>query len=278
MKRQWFQNKGFEYNLNNRRLIIRAIATTKENAQFDDTQIENFLKAISQYSHTMSGKEGKVSLFGEVNYDEDLPLPSKSLFKFIPKEIFKNFIKKGKFQLGSLQYYREIENEKIKDKKEGYSNIIINTDNRQLLASVISGFNYYIFCGTDKLDELEYKSANFGGYIMKINNIKSFATKVMKAIGAKSWSTRKVFYSDFKAYKVNADVEMDGANPNLSEELFNKLIEISELPSVFGKPKSFEPEQEVRVAFDMGSVTKRKKLNFDNLGLLEEIKLVNTAS
>ena len=39
----------------------------------------------------------------------------------------------------------------------------------------------------------------FGGYVMKINNIGSFAEKVSKAVGAESWQVRKVAYTDYKA-------------------------------------------------------------------------------
>ena len=43
----------------------------------------------------------------------------------------------------------------------------------------------------------------FGGVILKINSIGSFADKVMKAIGASDWQLREITYSDFKAYRVD---------------------------------------------------------------------------
>ena len=46
-------------------------------------------------------------------------------------------------------------------------------------------------------------SAKYGGYIMIIKNIKSFAEKVKTAIGAQSWYVNEISYSDYKAYSVD---------------------------------------------------------------------------
>ena len=115
---------------------------------------------------------------------------------------------------------------------------------------------------------------NFGGYVMKIDNIYSFAEKVMKAIGADEWQVNKVCYTDYKAYSTEIQpINFNVVSPDLSDELFNILYQLSESPSVFSKPTRFKDELELRLAFTMRKDVKTT-LNFDNLGLLDYIEIV----
>lgn len=248
---------------------------TKENIFFSNDEIENFLKIFSDYYKNYAKNPNAYELFGRIDFIENTSNNySGPFFKFIDKETYDNFISKGKFQVGSLQHYREIERDESRDEKEGYSNIILNTNNRQILTSVISGFDNYIFCGTYDLNQKEVMVKKFGKYIIKINNIKSFAEKVKNAIGAISWQVEKVQYTDFKAFKSSINtIDLNGVGPELSNELFDILYRLSERPSLFSKPLRFIPEQELRLTFKMNKKTK-KKLKFDNLGLLRDIEII----
>jgi hypothetical protein len=180
--------------------------------------------------------------------------------------------------LGSLKLYSEIENKKIRDVKEGFSNIIIDSGTRQIVVSVISGFNFYIQCGTYNLDASDFMSKNFGSYVIKIKNIKSYANKVQKTIGAKNWHIKKVLYSDYKAFRIERNIShLSGVSPDLSNEMFNILYDASFIPSIFCKPTFFNKEQELRLVFEMEKNVK-KELNFDQLGLLDEIEILKTTT
>jgi hypothetical protein len=279
MKRIFHKYKGFEYILNNRSLILQNIFMTKENIFFSNDELENILKIFSDYLKNYSKNPNAYDLFGEIHYiDNKHNSYSGPLYKFIHKDTYNNFISKGKFQLGSLQYYREIERDESRDEKEGYSNIILNTNNRQILTSVISGFNNYIFCGTSNLNQINVMTKNFGGYIIKIKNVKSFADKIKSAIGAVSWQIEKVNYTDFKAFKSSLNtIDLKGVSPDLSDELFDILYKLSERPSLFSKPTRFKTEQEIRLAFTMNQRVKQR-LNFDNLGLLDHIEIIKTTA
>jgi hypothetical protein len=232
---------------------------TKENQQLTNAQIESFIKATSTYFDQISNKGNLQELFGDLSIDsEGLTDYNEPFYKYIQKDTYNNFISKRKHQLGSLQYYREIEKDESRDEKEGFSNLIINSGNRQILTSVISGFNRYILCGTSNLEQQKHMSKNFGGYVMKIKDIKSFAEKVKNEIGAKDWQVRKVWYTDYKAYMTDRLIEdLSGVGPDLSDELFELLYQISETPSVFCKPMRFSPEQEVRLAFPWERMLKK---------------------
>ena len=275
MKRKFIKNVGFRYFLDNRSLIIQLISMTKENAILTNSQIESFIKATSTCFDSIINKENLQELFGKLNYvTVDSSDYQNPFYKFIHKETYDNYIRKGKFQLGSLQYYREIEKNESRDEKEGFSNLIINSGNRQIFTSVISGFDKYILCGTHNLEKQELMTENFGGYVMKIKNIRSFAEKIKKAIGADEWQVYKVCYTDYKAYSAEIQpINFNGVNPDLSDELFNILNQFSESPSVFSKPTRFKDEQELRIAFTMRKDVKTT-LNFDNLGLLDDIEII----
>ena len=279
MKRIFHKYKGFEYILNNRSLILQNIFMTKENIFYSNDEIEDILKIFSNYLKNYSKNPNAYDLFGELDFIENKDNSySGPLYKFIHKDTYNSFISKGKFQLGSLQYYREIERDESRDEKEGYSNIILHTNNRQILTSVISGFNNYIFCGTYDLTQIDVMAKNFGGYIIKIKNVKSFADKIKSAIGAASWQIEKVTYTDFKAFKSSLNaINLNGVGPDLSDELFDILYKLSELPSLFSKPTRFISEQEIRLAFTMNQKVKNR-LNFDNLGLLDQIEIIKTTA
>ena len=307
MDRQFIKNVGFKYILNNRSLIMQIITMTKENIKLTNTQIEVFIKATSKYLDAIQNADNLIELFGSMDFVyPDQSTFSRPFYKFIHKETYdnKNWSAKGlmlvaallfacpswaahplitddtgtqgkgKFQLGTLQYYREIERQESRDEKEGFANLIINSGNRQILTSVISGFDKYILCGTYDSENMEHMSAKYGGYIMIIKNIKSFAEKVKTAIGAQSWYVNEISYSDYKAYSVDTIIsDLNGVSPDLSDELFNILYEISEKPSVYSKPTRFKDEKELRLSFTMPRDVKTR-LNFDNIGLLTEVEII----
>lgn len=276
MIRKFHRLVGFEYEVNKKSLILQLIAMTKERSQFTDDELKKMIAITSNYLDKVSRDlESPAELFGHIlTADSGIGRIKKPFYKFIPKEIYENHISKGRFQLGSLKYYREIENESSRDEKEGFSNIIIYTGDRQIFASLISGFDQYILCGTHSLDESKYMSERFGGVILKFRNINSFASKTMKAINAFDWHVMDITYSDFKAYIVDQQInDLNGVGPDLGDEMFQHLLNFSTIPSIFCKPTRFKPENEVRLSFKMNRNVKRK-LNFCNQGLLDEIEII----
>jgi hypothetical protein len=279
MKRRFIKYVGFEYELKNRSLIVRQINMTKENLKFTEVELRGFIKATYNYYDSLIKNKNLSDLFGELFLqDVKNDVEALTFYKYISKDTYNNFISKGKFRLGSLKLYSEIENKKIRDVKEGFSNIIIDSGTRQIVVSVISGFNFYIQCGTYNLDASDFMSKNFGSYVIKIKNIKSYANKVQKAIGAKNWYIKKVLYSDYKAYRIERNISnLSGVGPDLSNEMFDILYDASFIPSIFCKPTFFNKEQELRLVFEMEKNVK-KELNFNQLGLLDEIEILKTTT
>jgi len=261
---------GFEYILNKNSIILQHFNMTKENLSYTDMQLAHLCVMSKTDSKDLLGE------FKKMEYvDRSAQRYEGAFYKFIDKKTYSDFISKGKFQLGSLKYYREIERHNSKDSNEGYSNLIIDSGNRQLFYSVIAGFDQYILCGTYNLENQGLMGEKFGGYIMKIKNINSFADKVKLAIGADSWQIDQINYTNFKAYRKEIEImDIESLqNSIMNNELFHILKDMSEIPSIFSKPTNFSDEKELRLSFKMKKNV-QKKLNFHSQGLLNEIEFI----
>jgi hypothetical protein len=278
MNFEHLENIGRKYVYENNSIIVKLLSVAKENESFDDVLIRKMISASNNYFDSLSQEKFEQKEFlGVLNImDYELEIEKINLYKFISKETFENYYKKGKFQLGSLEYYREIENKSSRDEREGFSNIIINSGNRQIFASVISGFNKYIFSGTDSLENSEKLAEKFGSVCIKVKNIQSFADKIKKAINAKSWEIKRVTYTDFKAYSAFTEInDIERImNLDINEEFFRYLLDFSSLPSVYCKPLDFLPENEIRLTFEMGRDVNRT-CHFRNINLIKEFEVLN---
>ena len=281
MQREFINSHGLKYTKQNQSIIVQILSYSKENQQFTEEEIKKFVSITSNYLDDLEGAHNDNRL-GELFDTLLVPIPHESLkdltfYKFITKDTYDNYILKGKFQLGSLQFYREIENKSARDEKEGYSNLIIRSGNRDIFTSILSGFNFYIFCGTSTTNESKFMNENFGDITLQIPSIASFANAVSKSIGAKRWHLYEVRYSDFKAYLVKQLIKkIEEENGDLSDEMFDCFYKASFFPSLFVKPCRFNQEMELRLAFEMPTNAKRV-VNFDNIGLLGKIGIARNA-
>jgi hypothetical protein len=54
---------------------------------------------------------------------------------------------------------------------EGLSNSIVSTPNRIISTSLVSEYNYHIFCGSSRVDNRDQMSDRFGPKIIKLANL-----------------------------------------------------------------------------------------------------------
>ncbi len=266
------RNAGFEYAYNKRKLIAQGMVISKEGVHFSEKDLKNLIKHITKYLDSrakidVSPKEP----LGEIHDNTIFDNNSLIFHKYFPKKTYEKYIAKGKFQLGSLRLYREIEKKESRDEKEGFSNLLINAGSRDIFVPVISGFNYYVLCGSHVKEYSQNMSNKFGEVMITIKNVKSFAESIMKSIGAIRWCIRRVDYSDLKAYRIKQIIKnMPKAGFDMNEELFECLLNASTLPSIFVKPMRFSDENELRLVFEMPKDVK-KQLTLHNQGLLQYI-------
>ena len=275
MKQTHIPGIGFEYELEKKTIVTLALAMTKENSKLSENGLRNFIRASSNLSDSLlKRKQPLINLFGKIQLGKNYTkIDEINFVKYVPRETYENYIKNGSFQLSSLKKYREIERSESRDEREGFSYLIINSGTRQIIASVLSGFNYLLLCGTDSITDDQFMRKKFGEVRLEIKNISSFADKIMTSIGAKSWDIQKVQYTDFKAFTFDYEIkDLNGVGPDLSEELFSVLYSASYTPSIFSKPTFFSPENEFRLIFEFDENVKNE-ININDISLLDDISI-----
>ena len=69
---------------------------------------------------------------------------NKYIYKYLSKDSLR-YIEKGLFQLGSLDYYKKMENISARDELEGLSFIYTELNNRSIYSCISAGKNFRIF-------------------------------------------------------------------------------------------------------------------------------------
>jgi len=219
---------------------------------------------LSDYQHLMLAKDNlrsycenkKIPYKSPKNltliYSKDFKNEYSEFYKYIKPETFENFISKGHWQLGTIEYYRTIEDKKIRDEFEGFSFLNININNHMVAITFITGYNYLILCGTKSSDS-KYHKENFGEKIICIPDIKSFAEIICKKVHAKRYFVQSVEYNSSKYYIVKNKIHdpyIDLRNL-FTPPFFDKIFEHTFYPSLFVKPDYFKQENEVRIVFEL---------------------------
>lgn len=272
IKRTFLRNVGFECTYNKRKLIAQGMAISKEGVHFSEKDLKNLIKHIAKYLDSIAKVDVRLKEpLGKIHDNTIFDNDALTFQKYISEKTYEKYIAKGKFQLGSLRLYREIEKKESRDEKEGFSNLLINAGSRDIFVPVISGFNYYVLCGSHAEEYSQNRANKFGKVMITVKNVRSFAESIMKSIGAIRWYIRRVDYSDFKSYRINQIIKnMPKAGFDMNEELFECLLNASTLPSIFVKPMRFSDENELRLVFEMPKDAK-KQLSLHNKGLLQYI-------
>lgn len=256
----------------NRKFIIGFTSILNQGADFTDLQYQAMSIAAHKFYCSKKG-------IPEYSVKSMTPIKSKIIkndfspfYKYVPINIFNDFIKKGKWQLGNIEQYRTIENKKQRDEFEGHSFINLKINNHVVSTICSSGFNYLVFCGT-RMSNSDLHKNQFGEKLLYFPNVKSFADSVLKTINAKKYYVHNVEYNTLKFYMNENDI----SNPNiaieniLTEDYFELLSENLLYPSLFVKPEPFKPENEVRIIFEMGK-DHFKPYKLENKGLLDYVE------
>lgn len=202
------------------------------------------------------------------------------LFKYINHDSLK-YINEGKFQLGSILYYREMENLKARDELEGINYFSIRLVDREFGSLLTGGLNYYVFCATNQNDGFvsDYHTDCFGKILLKIDAI-PFVNKISEIIGSNSYKIHNVNYSDAKIYKASYPIatspeEMSNLTGRYATKLFDYLKDEIILPCLFTKSFWFKPENEIRVAFEIPYNASSIPFRFECKDLLNYIEIIH---
>ncbi|WP_438967243.1 hypothetical protein [Flavobacterium sp.] len=90
--------------------------------------------------------------FADITYESEfngLEKPNSSIIKMSKKEHVDSFFKNGTLQLGTFEYYRNQENEEVKDIEEGSTILVGSNSKNTAVVTITGGFDHYTFCCFD---------------------------------------------------------------------------------------------------------------------------------
>lgn len=90
--------------------------------------------------------------FADITYESEfdgLESPSSSIIKMTKKEHLDSFFKHGTLQLGTFEYYRNHENNEVKDIEEGSTILVGSNSKNTAVVTITGGFDHYTFCCFD---------------------------------------------------------------------------------------------------------------------------------
>jgi hypothetical protein len=255
------KDQGTRLSRNDVSILLHVLGQSKPGMTFSERELQSFFQDTHKYLQDVGAYEPGMLHCSPVASARSLaPTADTEFFKFVDDRTLNDFILKGHFQFGSIQYYRDIENQNAKDGREGLASLVITTPEVQIVAALVSGYNFGIFCGTAGLENKELMSAKFGRNIIRIKSARRFADSVAQIIGAKRYHFNRVAYDDLKLFKTKTLNRFNFARNKLStdfepaaidDKLFKFLCDRSFLPSLFMKPRRFQDESEIRIAFEL---------------------------
>lgn len=283
IKTEFLKYKGFLHTKDNISILTQFLTITKENVKLSDAQKASMSNIVLDYLI----KVGNLKQYSESDKeilikDYFKPATNQHFYKYVSKQIYNDYISKGCFRLGSIKYYQTVENIKIQDAHEGFTNLFIDYKNKQLMVTLFSGYNFAIFCGTSNFNSINNKLENmndkFGDIILKIKNPLFFANEIRKIIGAKYFYCYEVKYSTRKVFSINmGNVYLDlmikdkyKITPNLFDLFYNNSF----FPSLFIKPVFFSEEKEIRIAFEMPKDI-NEPIDIESKELLKHIEIID---
>jgi hypothetical protein len=277
-------DKGHRFYRHRVSVLVQAITYGR---RLDGEQLSKYVANINVYLDGISGRT-------RAQYNDIAPLSRtafpqvkvNSFYKYVSDETL-GYTKRGSFQFGTAQFYRNSDNAKIRDEREGASTFHIGFRDNQVHVSVISGFNCAIFCGVADRAHTDEKlmRSRFGRNLLVIKDLKKFATRACSLLGAKKVYIYDVIYSDLKNYVLEMDGvvrfhEITGSGMNnkalheINQCFFQAFYDASFMPSLFSKPTRYAPERERRIIFEMNEDIQSPTIVIEDGKLLELVELI----
>jgi hypothetical protein len=249
---EFVRDRGYRVCKDGVSFLQQALPIFKKGAVLTTEDWYNYFRRIKQYLEGIGANPVGETNVRRILTIDDFPDVNIQFYKFGAEHILKD-----SFRFGSIGDYRTIEKKEIKDEREGWCNLIIAARKRSFGATLISGYNHYIFSGSWSLENRDDKARRFGSKVVKIVNVKEFAEEVKSILGAKRFLLKKVIYDDLNVWRTNTlnSFDENAFHPQtINDARFEFLYKHSVVPSLHVKPTTgFPMEQELRLVFEMPS-------------------------
>lgn len=265
--------KGVNARYNKKKFLLGTLLIGHQNTSFTEKEYLDSSKNVLDFECSVRGYPKYGSSLNQLIHSKSIINNFGPFYKYVNKNIFKNKILNGNWQLGNVHQYRTIENIKQRDEFEGFSFLNLNINNHIVSQVCNAGFNYLILCGTQSKNSSNLKE-QFGEQELFFPDVKSFAEDVSKEINAIRYFIQKIEYNTLKSYynpKVYLNPMINVTDNILTPKYFDILYENLIYPSLFVKPEAFKDENEVRIIFEMPK-DYNKPYKFKNKSLLKHIE------
>jgi hypothetical protein len=254
----WRKNEGI--TLSKSKILINQLFYT-HSKHLSDVEFVGIAKDYLAY-HLDKTIEFETSFIDNIATELTFKPFIQSITKYVD-DYSVDYYKDGYIKLGTIQEYQTIEDSNRKDDLEGYSTIKYNLNNKDIVTSAKSGYNYLIFCATIKSNSI-YHLEKFGKNQVNINNIRTFSELIKKCVNAKSYEIQRIHYNNYKTtiFRNNLLNDKIDLNKNcLNDEYhYDLLLKLLKYPSLFIKPTNFSKEEEVRIVFEMPKDLSKPKI------------------
>ena len=185
-------DRGYRFKRDRVSILVKMIALGRS---LTEQRLFSLADATNEYFDSVAGETHAPAQFAPTMTSDFFPeRDAGRLFKFIEPQVWRDHISKGDFRLGALKYYRDTENEQIRDRCEGASQITLSWQGREIHFAVEAGENCVVFCGTNrKVSARRTMSERFGKMVIEIIDPHTFAERVCQKIGAVRYTGRGLF-------------------------------------------------------------------------------------
>jgi hypothetical protein len=220
-------------------------------------------------------------------------------YKYLKKKHFKEFIEKGIVRIGTIYWYRDCENQKIRDPLEGRTKYTIEPRKESLTLSkeqaqaitndyrirgnicispetTFSDFlnvpNAFVFCTSLNYDSKLMKKFDCDSFY-KIIDAQSFANKISKELNKKHQLLftvlNKVNYVDSKDIKITNENKNSVIRTNPYDQSKSERMKTIYIEDYFSKPDAFRQEVEFRFIFVPKNPIEKKAVKINCKKLVE---------
>lgn len=138
--------------------------------------------------------------FADITYESEfngLNKPNSTIIKMMKKQHVDSFFNNGTLQLGTFEYYRNHENDEVKDIEEGSTILVGANSKNTAVVTITGGFDHYAFCCFDgEADQDTIKKFEYDSYFEIVDPV-GFQQAISKKLNAVfSMQSRCIYKND----------------------------------------------------------------------------------
>ena len=208
---------------------------------------EDYLKGVS--GHLIYNRKKHADITYETEFD-NLNIPKGKIIKMSHKKWIDKFFETGSLRLGTLDYFRSLDDPEKGDIKEGSTILVGQGKAHTAFVEITSGFNNYVFCCYDGEANLEViKRFDYDDYFI-ITDPVGFAKVISEKIkSVNSYQSRCLYKRD----KVLVGKAPDNFDFNV---ISTRLSELVSQTKYFIKTENYKHQNEFRFIWETKSDVK----------------------